>query len=147
MINGLPVKSLPRWVPDTARRYLKHTETGLSIRVLARDAGCYASTVLRQIRKVESRRDDPLVDAALSATMDEEALREVYMHVFMTVDLNTAAEEDLKLIPSSLSARKLAHEVEEYRPYASVEQFEREMSKYVSDEEVAYLKRYVYLAE
>lgn len=87
------------------------------------------------------------LDAALSATMDEEALREVYMHVFMTVDLNTAAEEDLKLIPSSLSARKLAHEVEEYRPYASVEQFEREMSKYVSDKEVAYLKRYVYLAE
>ncbi|SPJ29795.1 DUF6456 domain-containing protein [Falsiruegeria mediterranea] len=60
--SALPV---PRWVPEGARRYLAHTEAGRSIRDLARGAGCHASTVLRQIRKVELRRDDPLVDAAL----------------------------------------------------------------------------------
>ncbi len=58
---------LPSWVPEDAQRYLRHTETGQSIRDLAREAGCYASTILRQVRKLESRRDDPLVDAALSA--------------------------------------------------------------------------------
>ncbi|MCL6281977.1 DUF6456 domain-containing protein [Ruegeria sp. 2012CJ41-6] len=56
---------VPAWVPEGARRYLAHTEAGHSIRELARGAGCHASTVLRQIRKVEMRRDDPLVDAAL----------------------------------------------------------------------------------
>ncbi|MDW4497773.1 DUF6456 domain-containing protein [Sulfitobacter sp. D35] len=56
---------LPDWVPAAARIYLAHTEAGLSIRALARSAGCHASTVLRQIRRVETRRDDPLVDAAL----------------------------------------------------------------------------------
>ncbi|MGY9047547.1 MAG: DUF6456 domain-containing protein [Rhodobacterales bacterium] len=57
--------ALPAWLPDAARHYLAHIETGLPIRVLARRAGCHASTVLRQVRKLESRRDDPLVDAAL----------------------------------------------------------------------------------
>ncbi|MDF3413681.1 helix-turn-helix domain-containing protein [Sulfitobacter sp. M57] len=58
-------ENLPAWVPMRALRYIAHTENGEPIRVLARAAGCHASTVLRQIRKVEMRRDDPLVDAAL----------------------------------------------------------------------------------
>lgn len=66
MLNQ-PVSGVPGWVPEGARRYLAHTEAGQSIRDLARVAGCHASTVLRQIRRVEMRRDDPLVDAALSA--------------------------------------------------------------------------------
>jgi hypothetical protein len=58
-------ESLPDWVPAAAQVYLAHTEAGLPIRALARAAGCHASTILRQIRRVETRRDDPLVDAAL----------------------------------------------------------------------------------
>ncbi len=56
---------IPGWVPSCAQRYLAHTEAGYSIRNLAREAGVHASTVLRQVRRIESRRDDPLVDAAL----------------------------------------------------------------------------------
>jgi hypothetical protein len=66
--HSLPAKPntrLPKWVPLSAKHYLAHTESGLSIRALARTTGCHASTVLRQIRKVESMRDDPLIDAAL----------------------------------------------------------------------------------
>ena len=59
-------KALPNWVPVDVQNYLLHTETGLAIRYLARQKGCHASTVLRQIRRLEHRRDDPLVDAALS---------------------------------------------------------------------------------
>ena len=62
----LPDLFLPPWVPANVRRYLLHTEAGLSIRDLARASGCHASTVLRQIRRVEVRRDDLLVDAALA---------------------------------------------------------------------------------
>lgn len=56
---------LPGWVPKGARRYLAHTEAGTPIRELARRSGCHASTILRQIRRVETQRDDPLIDAAL----------------------------------------------------------------------------------
>ena len=59
-------KALPNWVPVDVQNYLLHTETGLAIRYLARQKGCHASTVLRQIRRLEHRWDDPLVDAALS---------------------------------------------------------------------------------
>lgn len=59
--------TIPAWVPEGAQRYLDHTETGRSIRDIARSAGCHASTILRQIRRMEMRRDDPLVDAALQS--------------------------------------------------------------------------------
>ena len=59
--------TIPAWVPEGAQRYLAHTETGRSIRDIARSAGCHASTILRQIRRIEMRRDDPLVDAALQS--------------------------------------------------------------------------------
>lgn len=61
------VEMLPGWVPDAARDYLRHTELGLSIREVARNEGCHASTVLRRIRRFEQRRDDPLVDEALAS--------------------------------------------------------------------------------
>ncbi len=55
----------PHHLPLAAHHYLAHTASGTSIRSLARGAGCHASTILRQIRKYESRREDPLVDEAL----------------------------------------------------------------------------------
>ncbi|WP_408647770.1 DUF6456 domain-containing protein [Thiosulfatihalobacter marinus] len=60
-----PMNDLPEWVPESVSRYVAHTEDGVSIRELARREGCHASTVLRQIRKLEAKRDDPLIDAAL----------------------------------------------------------------------------------
>lgn len=55
----------PVWVPVAAAHYLRHVEQGLSLRQLAQQSGCHPSTVLRQVRKLENRRDDPLVDSAL----------------------------------------------------------------------------------
>ncbi|MFV0294436.1 MAG: DUF6456 domain-containing protein [Paracoccus sp. (in: a-proteobacteria)] len=52
---------------EDARLYLRHVEGGKSIRAIAREVGCHASTILRRIRRFESRRDDPLVDEALQA--------------------------------------------------------------------------------
>lgn len=45
--------------------YLRHVEGGETIRALAREMGCHASTILRRIRRFEARRDDPLVDQAV----------------------------------------------------------------------------------
>ncbi|MDP2738405.1 MAG: DUF6456 domain-containing protein [Pseudorhodobacter sp.] len=58
--------TLPAWLPEAVRLYLDHTEEGISLRALARRKGCHASTVMRQIRRCENRRDDPLVDEALA---------------------------------------------------------------------------------
>jgi hypothetical protein len=55
----------PDWVPGPVRLYLLHTEAGLSLRELARREGVHASTVMRQVRRFEARRDDPLLDGAL----------------------------------------------------------------------------------
>lgn len=66
-MSGRTSDRIPNWVPDGVMRYLAHTEAGVSIRTLARQADVHASTVLRQVRRIEIRRDDPLVDAGLSA--------------------------------------------------------------------------------
>ena len=63
--NPIRTENWPVWVPDAARHYLVHTENGLSIRALARAVPCHPSTILRQVRRFEGRRDDPLVDDAL----------------------------------------------------------------------------------
>lgn len=55
----------PDWVPDAARHYLAHTDHGQPIRALARAAKVHASTILRQVRRFEGLRDDPLIDDAL----------------------------------------------------------------------------------
>lgn len=56
---------LPDWVPASVRAYLAHTVGGQSIRALARSSGQHASTILRQVRRMEGLRDDLLVDDAL----------------------------------------------------------------------------------
>ncbi len=58
-------RMIPGWLPDVAVTYVAHTAGGLPLRALARARGCHASTVMRQIRRVEAWRDDPLVDEAL----------------------------------------------------------------------------------
>ncbi|KEJ88402.1 hypothetical protein DSW25_14990 [Sulfitobacter donghicola DSW-25 = KCTC 12864 = JCM 14565] len=56
---------LPGWVPQSVQNYIDHTEMGVPIRAIARQQGCHASTILRQIRRVETLRDDPLVDGVI----------------------------------------------------------------------------------
>jgi hypothetical protein len=63
----LPGAAAPAWLPRDARLYLDHVVHGQSLRALARREGCNASTVLRLVRRYESRRDDPLLDQALTA--------------------------------------------------------------------------------
>ena len=56
----------PAWLPAEARLYLAHVRSGQSIRDLARADGAHASTILRRIRAFELKRDDPLIDAAVT---------------------------------------------------------------------------------
>lgn len=49
-----------------AALYLAHTGEGESLRALAAATGTHPSTVMRIVRRVESKRDDPLVDEMIS---------------------------------------------------------------------------------
>lgn len=57
----------PNWVPIEAQRYLTHTHEGISLRKLALRENVAASTILRQVRRIEQAREDPLFDTALAA--------------------------------------------------------------------------------
>jgi DNA uptake protein ComE-like DNA-binding protein len=59
------------------------------------------------------------------------------------LNLNTASENDLLTIPAMTP--RMVHEFMEYRPYKSIQQFRREMSKYVSSPVIADYEKYVYV--
>ncbi|MGH7560891.1 MAG: hypothetical protein ACRENB_07715 [Gemmatimonadales bacterium] len=68
-------------------------------------------------------------------------LARLEQYVFVPIDLNTASDEDILSIPGI--GRRMLHEFKEYRPYRGIEQFRREIGKYVKPAEVARLERYV----
>lgn len=63
--------------------------------------------------------------------------------LFLPMNLNTTPEEQFMLVPKV--GKKMAHEFEEYRPYISMEQFRREIGKYVSEDQVAAYEKYVFV--
>lgn len=77
--------------------------------------------------------------------VDEDQVAYYLNFVFVPVELNSASEADIKALPGV--GNKMAHEFEEYRPYQNMEQFRREIGKYVDDKELARLERFVYLNE
>jgi DNA uptake protein ComE-like DNA-binding protein len=81
------------------------------------------------------------VDRVLARQLSEQQRDTVYTRLWKPIDLNTATAEEILLIPGV--GPRMRHEFEEYRPYRSIEQFRREIGKYVSRDEVARLERYV----
>ena len=83
-------------------------------------------------------------DATLRATsLSDQQRAEVRVKLFVPINLNTATEEEVMLVPGVGS--RMAHEFEEYRPYVNMAQFEREIGKYVDDDELARLAQYVFV--
>lgn len=81
------------------------------------------------------------VDAVLAPQLDSATRRTVYAKLWKPIDLNKASDAEILLIPGIGS--RMLREFKEYRPYTSIEQFRREMGKYVDAEEVARLEQYV----
>lgn len=60
------------------------------------------------------------------------------------LNVNTASADDLlKTIPGM--GKRMVHEFEEYRPYKSLQQFRREIGKYVNAEQIAEYEKYIYV--
>ena len=87
-------------------------------------------------------QDMVAVDKALAGSISSaDARKQVYAKLWKPIDLNSAKGEEILLIPG-VGAR-MRHEFEEYRPYSNIEQFRREIGKYVDKDEVARLEQYV----
>ena len=82
-------------------------------------------------------------NAKLLETLSAEEAAAVLETVFVPVNLNEATEEQIRLIPGMTD--KMVHEFEEYRPYADMGEFNREIGKYVDEDEVARFRQYVTL--
>ena len=81
------------------------------------------------------------VDGALAGHLTDTERDSVYTHLWKPIDLNTASNDEILLIPGV--GPRMRHEFEEYRPYNSIAKFRREIGKYVNSAEVARLERYV----
>jgi DNA uptake protein ComE-like DNA-binding protein len=77
--------------------------------------------------------------------VDDTELARLEQYVFVPIDLNTASDADILTIPG-LGSRML-REFKEYRPYKAMEQFRREIGKYVDDKEVARFERFVTIGQ
>jgi DNA uptake protein ComE-like DNA-binding protein len=86
----------------------------------------------------DMRAVDKVLAGHLAAAEQRKA---VYAHLWKPLELNTASKEEILLIPGV--GERMHHEFEEYRPYKTIEQFRREIGKYVDKAEVARLERYV----
>lgn len=82
-------------------------------------------------------------NSVLLVHLTEDQLTEVYGKAFVHINLNTATREEILLIPGA--GERMAHEFEEYRPWRSFAQFDREIGKYVGPEETARLAQYGFI--
>lgn len=76
-------------------------------------------------------------------SLTPEQITEVYRKAFIPINLNTATDDEILSIPGI--GKRMLHEFKEYRPYKAIEQFRREIGKYVDKQEVARLEKYVTL--
>ena len=79
----------------------------------------------------------------LAQKLTQDQANELYRRIFVHVNLNTATAEEIMLIPGA--GKRMAHEFEEYRPWRSYAQFEKEIGKYVDAKEVARLAQYTFI--
>lgn len=84
----------------------------------------------------------------LNALLLEEGLTQeqamaFYRKAFVHINLNTASREEILLVPGA--GPRMAHEFDEYRPWKSWAQFDKEIGKYVGAEATAQLAQYCFI--
>ena len=80
-----------------------------------------------------------LLDQKLSAAQ----AKDFYGKAFVKINLNTGTKEEFLLIPGVGS--RMSMELQEYRPWKTWTQFDKEIGKYVGQQEADRLKQYVFI--
>ena len=79
----------------------------------------------------------------MGAGLTREQITALYGRIFIHVNLNSASRDEILLIPGV--GNRMLREFLEYRPYAALAVFHREIDKYVDDAELARLEQYVFV--
>ena len=77
------------------------------------------------------------------AGLSREQITALYGRIFIHLNLNSASRDEILLIPGV--GNRMLREFLEYRPYAALAVFHREIDKYVDDVELARLEQYVFV--
>jgi DNA uptake protein ComE-like DNA-binding protein len=81
----------------------------------------------------------------LEQKLTADQTKELYRKAFVPINLNTGAREEFLLIPGVGS--RMAAELAEYRPWKTWAQFDKEIGKYVGQQETDRLKQYVFIPQ
>ena len=95
---------------------------------------------------LEKRPFTTIVDAnayLAGQSLTPAQLTDIYRKAFVHVNLNTATGEEILLIPGA--GKRMVREFAEYRPWKTWAQFDKEIGKYVGQEETNRLKQYVFI--
>ena len=71
--------------------------------------------------------------------VNQDEVARLAQYTFIPININTASDADIQTIPG-MGARML-HEFKEYRPWKSIEHFNKEIGKYVDAKEVRRLRK------
>jgi len=79
----------------------------------------------------------------LDQKLTPEQARAFYAKAFVPINLNTGTKDEFMLIPGVGS--RMSAELAEYRPWKTWAQFDKEIGKYVGQQETDRLKQYVFI--
>jgi len=99
--------------------------------------------MLREFKEYRPYRTIGQFRKEIGKYVDQKEVARLEQYVFVPINLNTASDEDILTIPGM--GKRMLREFKEYRPYKNIEQFRKEIGKYVDKKEVARLERYVTL--
>jgi DNA uptake protein ComE-like DNA-binding protein len=79
----------------------------------------------------------------LSQKLTAEQAMAFYEKAFVHINLNTATPQEILLVPGA--GKRMVHEFDEYRPWKSYAQFDKEIGKYVGADGAAKLAQYTFI--
>ena len=79
----------------------------------------------------------------LAQGLTQAQANELYTRAFVHINLNTATGEEILLVPNA--GKRMVHEFDEYRPWKTYAQFNKEIGKYVGAEATAKLAQYTFI--
>ena len=99
--------------------------------------------MLREFREYRPYKTLGQFRKEIGKYVDVKEVARLEQYVFLPVSLNKGSDEDILSIPGA--GKRMLREFKEYRPYTNIEQFRKEIGKYVDKKEVARLEKYVTL--
>jgi len=130
---------------DQANELYKHTFVNINLNtataaeiMLVPGAG---KRMAREFAEYRPWKSYAQFEKEIGKYVDATEVARLAQYTFIPLNLNTATEADFMTIPGA--GKRFAHEFEEYRPWKSQVQFEKEIGKYVDAKEVRRFWRYM----